>query len=375
MPSADVVIIGAGILGASVAHALARRGVKDLLVLEQEAVPNRHSSGRNASYHLPMYDTPAFSALAQASLPFFRSPPDGFDTPLLTPRGAVIAAMDADRGLLQAEVAEAREHGIAVQSVAPSDVSALVPIVRTDWFIEAAYYPEAGPIDVHALSMGYSAGAKNRGARFAFGQHVTAIHTRAGEAYAVETASNLISCGAVVNAAGAWAGMIGALAGAAFIPFDACRRHIVCVALPHEYAHGNWAFFRCPSLPVYFKPESGRLLASIMDADPDAPGDCMTDDMRVAETADRINEYTHLSIRHIESAWAGHRTFAGDGELVIGRDPAIQNFFWAAGLGGAGVMGSPEVGKLVARAVLGEATDGEAALMSPERWTTARQST
>jgi D-arginine dehydrogenase len=158
------------------------------------------------------------------------------------------------------------------------------------------------------------------------------------------------------------------LAGAAPISFIPRRRHIISVALNPEYAGKTWAFFRCPSLPLYLKPEAGRLLASRMDEEPDSPGDCIADDLQVAAVADAVNEYTNLSIRRIESTWAGHRTFTPDEVPVIGRDPRVQGFVWAAGLGGAGVMASPEVGELVADAICGCNERASARIVSPSRY-------
>jgi D-arginine dehydrogenase len=369
MQAADVVVIGSGILGASVAYALVSRGIRNVLVIEKEEVANRHSSGRNASYYLPMYDTDTFSALAQASFSFLKSPPDDIsEEPLLVPRGAVIAATETDRETLENEISAARDLSIAVARLAPRDLQEHVPIVRTDWITSAAYYPEAGPIDVHALSMGYMRAARQGGAQFLYNQQVVAFTRSADRIASVRTTSEEIACDTVVNAAGAWAGETGMLAAAVPISFVPRRRHIISVALAPEYAGRTWAFFRCPSLPLYLKPEAGRLLASRMDEEPDSPGDCMTDDLQVAAVADAVNEYTKLSIRRIENAWAGHRTFTSDDVPVIGRDPWVQGFIWAAGLGGAGVMASPEVGELVADAICGSDERAIARIVSPTRY-------
>lgn len=369
MQKAEVVIIGSGIIGASVAYSLTARGLSDIMVLEKEDLPNRHSSGRNASYYLPMYDTDVFSSLGQASFPFFICPPDSFsDGPLFASRGAVIAATEIDEHELEQQIETARTLGIAVEMLTPSEAGELVPIVRTDWIRSAAYYPYAGPIDVHALSTGYIRAAKRRGATFKMNEEVVAIRTNGGRVVAVETRNDVVACSTIVNAAGAWAGMVGKLAGAIDIEFIPRRRHIISVKLDSEATEKNRTFFRCPSLPLYLKPERGRLLASRMDQDPDQPGDCMTDDMRVAEVADSLNIHTKVPVRHIERSWAGHRTFAADDAPVIGTDPHVRGFVWAAGLGGAGVMGAPEVGELVADAVMGLRARAMAEVMWPERF-------
>ncbi|NNM70863.1 FAD-dependent oxidoreductase [Enterovirga aerilata] len=370
--SADVVIIGAGIVGASIAYALGRRGIGRVVLLEAEVTLNVHSTGRNASYFLPIYDTACFSALAQASLPFFESPPDGFsDAPLLSRRGAVIAALETDADALAAEIAAARSSGVEVKSLAPADVAALVPIVRTDWFAAAAHYPGAGPLDVHALSMGYLSGARRAGVELHLAERCEAIETARGRVVAVRTNAHRYVCGTVVNAAGAWAAEIAAMCGARPIAFEPRRRHIASIPLPATGRPHDWAFFRCPSLPFYMKPEPGQLLASLMDAELDEPGDCMSDDLRVAEIVDTVERLTTLEVRRVTRAWAGHRTFSPDGAPVIGPDPAIAGFVWAAGLGGAGVMSSPAVGDLVAAAVDGSRAGPLQEQVAPARRMTA----
>ncbi|MGA0598429.1 NAD(P)/FAD-dependent oxidoreductase [Enterovirga sp. CN4-39] len=352
--SADIVIIGAGIVGASIAYALARQGAGSVVLLEAETSLNVHSTGRNASYFLPIYDTACFSALAQASLPFFENPPEGFsDAPLLTRRGAVVAALEKDADALTAEVDSARSSGIEVQSLSPTDVAALVPILRTDWFAVAAHYPGAGPLDVHALSMGYLAGARRAGVELRLGERCEAIEISGGRAAGVKTNAHRYVCGTVVNAAGAWASEVAALCGARTIAFEPRRRHIAAIPLPATIVPYEWPFFRCPSWPFYMKPEAGQLLASLMDAEPDRPGDCMSDDLRIAEIVDAVEHLTTVEVRRVTRGWAGHRTFSPDDAPVIGPDPLVNGFFWAAGLGGAGVMSSPAVGELVATAITG----------------------
>ncbi|MGA0594573.1 NAD(P)/FAD-dependent oxidoreductase [Enterovirga sp. CN4-39] len=135
--------------------------------------------------------------------------------------------------------------------------------------------------------------------------------------------------------------------------FEPRRRHIAAIPLPATVVPYEWPFFRCPSWPFYMKPEAGQLLASLMDAELDRPGDCMSDDLRIAEIVDAVERLTTVEVRRVTRGWAGHRTFSPDDAPVIGPDPLVAGFFWAAGLGGAGVMSSPAVGELVATAITG----------------------
>ena len=362
MERADVVIVGAGVVGAAVAYFLTELGIRDVVLLEAEDVLFRHSTGRNAAYYVPVYESPMISGLTVDSLPFLRDPPAGFsDAALLGTEGAIIAAGPQQLAEHEADLAMARELGLQVETLTPRQIVQLVPIARPEHAAAAAFYREAGPIDVNALAMGYVAGARRRGARLLLGRRVTGVVVANGRVARVRTGAGDLACGALVDAAGAWAGELAAMAGASPIPIQPTRRHMIAVKLPPEHSQARWPFFRAPSVGLYFKPEAGRLLASPMDEDPEPPGDCATDEIQIATVADALDTYTTLQVRHIERAWAGHRSFAPDRLPVLGPDPRLGGFFWAAGLGGAGVMTSPAVGHLVAASIAG----GNPAELSP----------
>lgn len=367
--TAEVVVVGGGILGAAVAFELGRRGIRDVVVLEAERELNRHSTGRGASYFIPMYDSDAFAALAQASLPFLRDPPEGFaPREVLGRQGAVIATVKPDTAALQAEMAKAESLGIPVEAIGGAAIRELVPIARVEPITAAAFYPTAGEIDVPALADGFADAARRGGARFVTGLRCTGIVTRNGRVAGVATGAGEIACAHVVNAAGAWCGEIGRAAGALPIPFEVTRRHIVVTRLPPELRGRTWPFFRCPSIPLFHKPEGEDLVASPMDQVLDAPGDCATDPAQVARTLKALAAYTTLGAPSAGRAWGGHRVFAESHLPVIGPDPALPGFHWAAGLGGAGIMAAPAVGAIVADGILGLAAASEAAKASaPER--------
>ena len=351
MDRAEFVIAGGGIAGAAVAWALSEAGARDIIVLEAEPALFQHATGRNAAYFTPYYEKPEITRLALASEPFLARPAEDFSSlPILGRQGAVLAA--GQYGALAADLEQSLARGVKATPISAADVGELVPIVRIDNIAAALYFPDDGRIDVDALAMGYVRTARRHGVRFECGRQLTGITTHAGKIAAVATSKGPIVCGGVINAAGAWAGHVGTMAGATPIGFTPMRRHMIVVKLPPQYANAGWPFFIRPDAHLYFKPEAGRLLACPIDEDPDRPGDCRTDDLRVAETADALNAQTTLTIRHIERSWAGHRTMTVDRLPVLGPDPLIEGFTWAAGLGGAGVMTSPAVGRIVAAAVL-----------------------
>ncbi len=160
--------------------------------------------------------------------------------------------------------------------------------------------------------------------------------------------------------------MVGQAVGAMPLQFSPKRRHLISVKAA-EIENGHWPFVRCNSIPMYFKGENGRVIASPMDEDEIIPQDCPTDDLQVAQIADRLNEFTSLRIRSIERSWAGLRTFARDRLPVVGFDLQIQGFFWLAGQGGTGIQASPALGELAANLLTGQKPPAAAARLLPNR--------
>jgi D-arginine dehydrogenase len=355
---ARIVIVGAGICGAATAYFLACAGETDIVVLETEDAYNRHSSGRSASYFVPMYETWLQAHLARLAEPFLQSPPAGFTPyPLLDRRGAIIATNEANLPTFRTELATARALGIPVEEIDPARIPELIPIARPQGMAAAALYPGAGAIDCNALSMGYIGHAKGAGVTFALDRRFTGAEVQGDKVIGARTDAGPIDCDIIVNAAGAWAGQVAALAGATPIACQPKRRHVICVTLPPEFGQARWPFFRCPSIPLYFRPEAGQVLASAMDAEPCEPCDCPTDELQIAFAADALVTNTTLRFARIESSWAGLRVFAPDGVPLVGWDLLLHGFMWVACVGGTGMQSSPAIGRLVADLLLARGAD------------------
>lgn len=369
MRSGGVVIIGGGILGAAIAYELARRGWRDIIVLESEAVLNRHSTGRSAAYYIPMYESLAYASLAKASLPFLRNPPPGFvDRPIFSQDGALIAAIEGHAAAVKSEMAQAQSLGIAVQSAGAQDIRDLVPAARPELIEAAAFYPEAGEMDVTLLSQAYVRSAKQMGVRFLLSDRFLGLRLDRDKIVGVVSSSGETACEVVVNAAGAWASEVAVLAKASALPLLVLRRHLLRVRLPNQWKNANWPFFRCPSLPLYYKPSGGELFFSPMDADADQPRDCPTDARRITAAIASLNSYTTLAISPSDvKAVAGHRVFGADHGPIIGEDPIRPRFYWAAALGGSGIMAAPAVAEVTASAILGERPSIDTTSISPAR--------
>ncbi len=355
METVDVVIAGAGFAGAATAYQLVTRGVSTVLVLEREAVPGVHASGRNAALAFQVLTDPAEAALAVEGARFIAEPPDGFcAVPLLRRCGSLLVAGPSGMSQLSVAAAAAKQLGLPGGVVTADDAARRVPVLRDAPFAGAFWNPSDGVVDIHALLQSYLAGARRGGARVGFGATVTAVHVPSGRIEAVETNQGMVATRCLVNAAGAWAGEIGTLAGVGARTLAPRRRHLfqTTVDVPIDR---HWPFVWHNDIDVYFRPEGDGLLMSPCDATPHAPREPIVDNAVQEMLAGKISRaFPRLSAARITSAWACLRTFARDERFVIGRDPEIEGLVWVAALGGHGMTTSPAVGRLGAAAVLGE---------------------
>lgn len=339
MIRADIVIVGAGIAGASLA---ARIGVAASVVLiEAESQPGYHSTGRSAAFFAETYGGPAVQPLSTASRDFFLAPPEGFaDAPLTHDRGAMHIATPADLGMLEAMDRDFAASGVALQPLDRAGMLARAPLLGPQW---VAGRLELGcrDIDVAALHGAFLAQARRDGGR-----------------WRIETGAGPIEADLLVNAAGAWADDVAALAGARPLGLSPFRRTMVQLIVDPP----------APStLPVvmdvaggfYFRPETGgRLWLSPHDEIPQPPGDAAPEEIDIAIAIDRFEQATAgWPVKRVERRWAGLRTFAPDRVPVYGFDPEVPGLFWCAGQGGFGIQTAPAASALAAALLLGRADE------------------
>ena len=347
---ADILVIGAGIAGASVADALAPSA--RVIVLEQEERAGLHSTGRSAALFSETYGNDVIRALSRASRAFLTEPPDGFcETPLIRPRGTLYFAAEDQLGQLRA-----LERGDAtLERLSGAEARARVPILRPEASAAALYEPGSMDIDVDALHQGFLRRLRRRGGQIIAEAPVTALtHDAAG--WTAATPQGDFSAPIVINAAGAWADRVAGVAGLAPLGLQPKRRTAALIDGP-ELDFAGWPLTIDVDETVYFKPDAGRLLISPADETDTKPCDAQPEDLDVAIAADRIERMTTLSVRRIAHRWAGLRTFAPDRTPVCGYDPRAEGFFWLAGQGGYGIQTSPALAALAARLVLREAGD------------------
>ncbi|MBI3249826.1 MAG: FAD-binding oxidoreductase [Deltaproteobacteria bacterium] len=346
-------IIGAGIAGTSLGYWLSQH--ESVLILEREAHPGYHTTGRSAAMFIETYGPPLARALTVGSRSFFESPPTGFtEHPLLTPRGILLIATAAQRYLLDAAYGIARDLNVEIHRLSPAEALARVPVLRVERLVAATYEPDPTDIDVNALHQGFLNGIRHHGGTLLTAAEVTALAWRTG-GWRVETTAGVFEVETVVNAAGAWCDVVAQLAGVPPIGLTPKRRSAFVFALPPGVEPvSSWPVVMGADESFYFKPEAGMLLGSPANVDPTPPHDVRPEEIDIATGIARIEEATTLSIRRPTRTWAGLRSFTPDGELVGGYDPAAPGFFWLAGQGGYGIQTAAAMGQTCSAILLGQ---------------------
>jgi D-arginine dehydrogenase len=348
--TADIIVIGAGIAGASAAAHLAE--LARVILLERESQPGYHSTGRSAALFSATYGNAAIRALTRASRRYYDSRAEGLcDYQILSPRGTLIFAMPGQESLLDAAWSELAPEHRTLQHLDSHETRSLVPVLRPDKVVGAIYEPGEMDIDVHALHGAYLRRLRQQGGHIITDAPLTALAWQDGS-WMVTTPAGEFVAPIVVNAAGAWADEVAVLAGLPPVGLVPKRRTALIVAAPPDYSIDHWPITIDAAETGYFKPEAGKLLVSPADEAPVPPCDVQPDEIDIAVAIERLQQRTTIAVRHVERKWAGLRSFVADKTPVVGFDPLVDGFFWLAGQGGYGIQTAEGMAKVAARLIL-----------------------
>lgn len=339
MKEYDILIVGAGIAGASLAWRLA--GQRSVALLERESQPGYHSTGRSAAMFMESYGPPMVRALTRASRAFYEQPPEGFAPDLMQPRGVLYLATHGQEKELAHTRKELSPSCPGLVTLDAGTTLAHVPCLRPDLVHGALYDAGAQDMDVHALHQGFLRGFRRKadgdGELRTSAGVIRAAHD--GRCWTVELADGqALRARTVVNAAGAWADELAAVFGARPIGLVPHRRSAFTFKGPEGVDASHWPAVVGVDESYYFKPDAGQLLGSPANADATVPHDVVPEELDIAMGIHQIESVSTLTIRRPASTWAGLRSFVPDGEMVIGQDDACPGFFWLAAQGGYGIQ-------------------------------------
>jgi sarcosine oxidase subunit beta len=371
--AASVVIIGGGVVGASIAYHLARRGLRDVVVLERETVGSGTTS-KAAGGIRAQFPTETEIRMSQESLRVFAGFRDEFGVdPGFRRIGYLFLVVDpADLRGFEARVALQRSLGVDVRIVRPADAQAVVPALRVDDLVAAVYCPEDGLAGPAEVTSGFARRARELGALILEGIEVTGFGIEGGRLRTVRTTHGAIDTPVAVNAAGPAAARVGRLAGLA-LAVHPRRRHIFFTE-PFPAIPGPVPLTTDRGSGFYFRKELEQVLLSPGDVE-DVGADRVApiDWGRVEEAVQKaVHRLPVLADARIAGGWAGLRPLTPDDHAIIGPAPGVEGLFLAVGFGGHGFQHSPATGRLVAEWLTEGKPSMDLSLFDPARFAARR---
>ena len=370
--TADVVIVGGGIIGASIAYHLTKRGVRDILVLERDRLGSG-STGKNAGGIRLQFSSEINVKLSQRSLPHIERFADEIGTdPHFHQVGYLfLISEDRDVAAFERSLAMWSRLDVPARRVTAAEAKVLFKHARTDDVRFGTFCAKDGYADPSSMLNGYVARARDAGVTFAEDSAVLAIPCTAGRITGVRTKDEGIRARTVVNAAGPWAGQVAKLAGVA-LPIEPLRRHIfVTEAVPGldedfpltiEFASG-----------LYAHRESGGVLLGMADPN-EKPGfdDSVNADFMPAVVERALSRFPILERTSIKTGWAGLYEDTPDKHPILGKVDGIEGFINAAGFSGHGIMHAPATGELIAELIVDGKTSLDISALSASRFKTGQ---
>jgi glycine/D-amino acid oxidase-like deaminating enzyme len=351
---AEVVIIGGGVTGASIAFHLAASGIRDVLMLERRSLASG-GTGRSVGIVRQLYPTEATSRMVVRSLAVFQRFADavGGDAGYVG-CGALIGVSAAMRSKLEATVARQRAVGVRAEVLDPADLTRLEPRIDPASVGAVVYEPDSGYGDPTAVTNGYADAARRLGVRIEQGVEVVGIRTRSDRVVGVDTAGgDGIDAPVVVNAAGLWSPLVARLAGVE-LPIIIGRHPVFVVERDAGFGRPHLVYLDLAG-GSYARPETGglTLTGSLTDDETQHPMEPETlgADVSLAEATD-VLERTARAIPRLADAryqrgWAGAFDITPDWMPILDESP-VRGFWIAAGMSGHGFKLSPAVGEMMA---------------------------
>ncbi|MGO4805651.1 NAD(P)/FAD-dependent oxidoreductase [Arthrobacter sp. 2MCAF15] len=350
----DVVIVGGGIAGLSLASALA--GQCSVALIEAEQTLAYHTSARSARQLIPSYGPPVVQELTARTLDVIAAQDADRPEPVLSPRSFMLIGDDAT------VQAEASGH---MRRITHAEALELCPALVPDSFSAAGLDTGSFACNAPVLLEDHRRRAEAGGVDIITGARVHSAQ-RLGTGWELGAGQEGFQSAVVVNAAGAWADELAVLSGVEKVQLQPYRRTAAIVDVEHPLPESS-PFVAAADDSFYFRPEHGQILISPAEHVPSGPEDARPYPGDIERLVTRLNAITTLGIRGVRQAWTGLRTEAADGVPVVGFDAEATGFFWLAGQGGYGFQTSSGIAELAAGLILSGkgAGQGPAATVPP----------
>jgi glycine/D-amino acid oxidase-like deaminating enzyme len=353
----DVVIVGGGVIGASIAYHLTQRGIRDVVVLERDTLGSG-STSRNAGGIRLQFSSEINVRLSQLSLPRFERFTDEFGVDIQFHQVGYLFLItdERDAAAFETSLDLWKRLGVPARRVERPEIASIFPELVTDDVLFATYCPKDGHADPSSILHGFVARARAAGVRFQEHCGVTGVEVEAGRVRAVRAGGERIPCGVLVDAAGPWAQQIAAMAGVE-IPIRPLRRQIFLTdAVPLDHPIPLTVEM---ASTLYFHRESGGVLMGMVDPG-DGPGylESVNWDFLPTLVERALARLPLLERAGVRTAWAGFYEDTPDKHPVFGAVGAVEGFIAAAGFSGHGLMHSPATGQLIAELI----ADGKTSL-------------
>ncbi len=345
----DVIVIGAGIVGASAAAGLG--ATHRVALLEQEEQAGFHTTGRSAAIWIRNYGPLDVRVLTGLSEEFYHNPPADIGTDKLAVGRKILYLAPADQ---TDDLDELIGQDLGIEEISLGQAKALCPAIIDGYAVRAGLESDGFDMDVAALHQYYLRRARAAGGQVLLRHRAGRIERKNG-VWEVETSGGaVITAPVVINAAGAWGDEVAKLAGLPPIGLVPCRRTAAIID-PAPYQVEHWPMVQSAGHDWYVRTEARtKLMVTPCDETPDVPHDVQPDELDVAIGIDRMQHALNIQVRRVEHSWAGLRTFTPDRSLAFGWDNAAPGFFWCVGQGGYGIQTAPAASALVTAMVTGE---------------------
>jgi sarcosine oxidase subunit beta len=377
--TADVVIIGSGIVGSSVAYHLAEQGCTNVLVIEREAHQGKGSTGKSMGGVRAQFATPVNIQMSLYSIDFFAKFDEVVGHPADYRAHGYLFCATNERHLDYLKSNRERQIALGVKNVeliSRDEVLKMVPQLRVDDVLGGTYCPTDGFVDPHSVMMGFMLNARSRGARLWLDTQVTGLECSESSTLSrrrmtgVQTTRGFVSTPVVVNAAGAWASEVAAMAGVD-LPVEPLRRQLVPTE-PFDGLPKRFPMVIDMSTGFHFRREGKGILLAWNDPE-ETPGfktdfDSSFVEKILTRAASRVPCLVDAEVNP-RRAWAGLYEMTPDHHSIIGPAPNVEGLYFVNGFSGHGVMHSPAAGHVTADLILrGESDLIDASQLSVERF-------